>query len=289
MDKVLVKNLHQIAGGLNIEGGFPYYDLIKNSNQDKIWANIIAVLDRPLIDQILFEELDQLMKKNSYKLLENTINDLNEHQFLSVYFMVIGYYLENGRHLLKKKKNDILDITIHIHQDKNAQHLINIIKQHISDLFDYFDIDKQLNKIEFRTDDPIYIATKHSYQQTDILLSFSQCAGLEPTFNPGTILIADQFIPLDIENKIIFLNQKYQVSNDIIIRLKDILNSKYHSYAISYINKNYQSDNLSKNNFTAKKLSLNDFHLTKIVQVNQLWNPTNENEELIIDLSENID
>lgn len=81
-------NMHTIVSmeGLNIEGGFPQRDLIK-TNPNGRWVNIIFVLDRPLIDNITF---DEILSNNKYPLLESAIDNLNEHHFLAAYLMVMS-------------------------------------------------------------------------------------------------------------------------------------------------------------------------------------------------------
>jgi len=85
-----VTELHEIAEGLNIEGGFPGLDLRK-VNKLGIWVNLVLVLDRPLIDNIVF---DDLLKNNPYPLLENAIDEINEYKMFACYIMIVGYYLE---------------------------------------------------------------------------------------------------------------------------------------------------------------------------------------------------
>src|SRR6185312_16480063 len=93
MSQLKVSEIYQLGGGLNIEGGYPLRDLKKKS----IWANIVVVLDRPLIDNIIF---DDILANNKYPLLENALDDLNEHQFMAAYLLILAYYIENGRRLL---------------------------------------------------------------------------------------------------------------------------------------------------------------------------------------------
>lgn len=101
--KMNITELHKIAGGLNIEGGFPAIDLTQAAPQKK-WVNLVLILDRPLIDHIIF---DDIIKNNKYPLLESAILEINEHQMLATYLMVINYYVAS---IDKPAK-----ITVHIH------------------------------------------------------------------------------------------------------------------------------------------------------------------------------
>lgn len=50
--------LYKFAGGLNIEGGHPQFHLSKcNPTKRPKWINLVLVLDRPLIDHIVFDDL----------------------------------------------------------------------------------------------------------------------------------------------------------------------------------------------------------------------------------------
>ncbi len=88
-----VRNLDQIAGGLNIEGGFPAQQLAKTCGHSNpvLWANLILVLDRPLIDQVVFDRIVKLKVDNNYPLLENAIEEINECHFMVAFYMIISY------------------------------------------------------------------------------------------------------------------------------------------------------------------------------------------------------
>src|SRR5579863_9717735 len=104
MEEINVTELHKIAPGLNIEGGYPLLDLLKTNNNG-IWANIVLVLDRPLIDDIIF---DDILKNNKYPLLENAIHDINEHKFLVAFLITTLYYIEHAQELTNKDNNVII-------------------------------------------------------------------------------------------------------------------------------------------------------------------------------------
>lgn len=278
MNSIKVSQLGDIAEGLNIEGGNPYYDLCKsNPCYTTIWINLVLVLDRPLIDNVTFQELDEKMKKNSYPLLENTVDNLNEHKMFGIYLMIIGYYLENGRDILCKARGP-LNIIIHIHQDEFSGNLIKILKQYVTELCTFHNIDMNNIKIDYKTDEYTYKATKYNYENTDILLSFSQCAGLSSKLKPGDMIIPSIFIPYNIRKQRINKDQSYDVANHLMYSMERILESKFNMYSVNYVTNNYKSANLKKQNDKVGKLQQSDFFDGRILEVNELWNPTDTNE-----------
>jgi len=279
MSQLLVTDLHKIAGGLNIEGGYPAKDLKK---KNALWANLVIVLDRPLIDNIIF---DDILTNNKYPLLENALDDLNEHQFLASYIMIIAYYINHGRKMLNYSLNDALNITVHIHQDIACSPLIDYIKEYLSLLVTDFSIDLTNIHIEYITDNTHYLKTITNYDKTDILISLSQCAGLSPDLPVGALIIPNEFIPYDIDSKMINGDHQYSVVNDLNRIIENILNSPYHQYAVNLINQKYQSHNPSKNGrHSASMMVNNNFVVTKILQVSKLWNPVDRTEMIKINI-----
>jgi len=272
-----INKLHYIAEGLNIEGGYPYYD-VKKANANALWANLVLVLDRPLIDKCNF---DTLVANNPYPLLENAIESINEHLLFQTYITIIAYYLYNGHALFNKKRDEMLYVTVHVHQDVTCQPLIDILKSFVDRMISKLDI---LNvKVDYRTDKKWYIATHHDYAGTDILISLSQCAGLAPSYESGTLLIPNCFLYYDIQNKKVYPISKYVADNDLIFRLKDILYSDIGDYARQFIKNDYKSFNPNKNSkYSTRKLNKNDFHIARILQVKELWNPTSDDEMINI-------
>lgn len=85
-----------------------------------------------------------------------------------------------------------ITITIHLHQDVACQPLIDLIKRHLDYLLPYFNLQVDRLVLEWRTDTPNYSTTSHDYTNTDLLISLSQCAGLDPNLFL-TILIVTRF------------------------------------------------------------------------------------------------
>lgn len=278
---VKVTELHKLSPGLNIEGGLPQIALTKN-NKNSIWVNVVTVLDCPLVGEhnITF---DELVRTNPYPLLENAILEINERHFLATYLTIIGYYLENGFKLVKLDDKEKLNITIHIHQDVTCKPLMRIIECQMNDMIEYFNVDMDKINIDFRTDTPTYVTTDRNYDNTNILISLSQCAGFDEKYPAGTLITPTEFIPYDIKKKEIDYTKKYIVPNDLVTNINDILESKYNKYAVEYVNKNYHSNNQQKDKLhTAKILEKSDFHHLPLLHVDMLWNPDDRKEEIVI-------
>lgn len=270
LQTVPVNKLYLIAGGLNIEGGYPYQELV-SINKNAKWINIIFVLDRPFIDNITFDNIMEIVSNNKYLLLENAIDTFNEHQMLVSILLIVIYYIEQN-----PKK-----ILIHFHQDKIAKNLIEIFNNLLIQLKLILNL-KNSTEILFTTDDYIY-KSGNPYYDVDILMSISQCCGLDPNYFPGAILLPDNFIPFDIKKNIIYNQKSYVGVNDLVSTIDEIISSPHKSIIVNYINKFYISANKNKN-YQAKILTKDDFIISNILQVSDLWNPTDPNELVNIQL-----
>ncbi|XWV26537.1 hypothetical protein QJ857_gp0530 [Tupanvirus soda lake] len=265
-----LEQLYQLAGGLNIEGGYPILDLLKTNPKGK-WINLILVLDRPLVDNVTF---DELFLNNKYPLLENAIDNLNENHFLASYLMIVGYYIDNIHKICNKNETEYMNITIHLHQDIASIALLNLLKKYVDDMIKNNQLENKKININYLTDNKTYVCSEHNYGNTDLLISLSQCAGLDPKLLPGSLIIPNKFVPYDIDTNTVYESLSYNVPNLLNQDLNSIIYSKFNSYSVKYINDNYTSANPNKK-FFAKNFSQNDFNFTNILQVNELWNPTN--------------
>jgi hypothetical protein len=267
--------------GLNIEGGDPYLRLAKDheglANVNKfIWANLILVLDRPFVDHVVFEEL---WNDNRFALLEPRIDILNEHHFMAAFLMVIQYYIMNAHTLIGKRDDEYIKITVHLHQDPNRMGILDIIDSCLNALH-CTDWPKNV-LVEYLTDsDSIkyFKGTKTDYAQTDILISLSQCAGLSEDYLPGTLHIANRFVPFSKGCTVIEESKEYIVDNDIFTRLDDIIASSFNEESVWYVNKYYRSENPVKKDHHAHLFTKKDFPETVILQVDGIWNPKDPDE-----------
>ena len=268
--KVPIQDLGRFAGGLNVEGGYPYLDITR---PNVLWVNLIVVLDRPLIDNVSFTELVNEFQTANYPLLENTVEELNEHKMFSILLLTTIYYIS-------KFHKDGLKICIIFHQpSKYLSHPQNIIR-----IFDDY-LNKLINlkgiELIYMTDDPFYIKNAKAFD-TDILISFSQCAGLDPALKPGDVLVANTFIPFDVKNRELMLDKKYVVKNDVINTYLEIVRDPNNEAICKLINTTYVSKNKNKASDKTDLIKRSDFIKSDILQVNDLWNPTiQETNQLI--------
>lgn len=263
--------IYNLASGLNIEGGRPYHDLIKHSPDAK-WINLVLVLDTPLTDNINFNDI---FSNNKYPLLENAIQKINEHQLLSIYLAIISYYFDNAKNIFPFQEK--IKIMIHLHQFPSCQPLIEIISQYLKMVT--IDLSIEMTNIfyDFITDTPTYQETLPDYEKVDILISLSQCAGLDENIPAGELIIPHIFIPYNITEKKIYSSKKYTASNILEQDILQIVNSKYFETSCRIINQNYKSANESKRDHLASIENIN-FHYKPLLQVQELWNPDNKKE-----------
>ncbi len=182
-----------------------------------------------------------------------------------------------------------MGITIHVHQDRNCQPLIDLITDMVTDIFAKNpSLQKQI-RISYRSDDPSYADAKtdKNYEGTHILLSLSQCAGLDSQYATGSLLLASKFVPYDIENREIQVHSEYEVENDLMNRIADIVQSPWNMEAVKYIENTYRSANQMKSVRDSPRLMTNDdFPQTRILQVDQLWNPADGNELVLANFNQ---
>ena len=245
---VKVSELHRYASGLNIEGGYPGLD-------SKQWVNLVTVLDRPIIDHVVFDTILDTARSLKYNLLENAVLEFDESKMLVTYIAVIAFYM-----------NKYSSITVHVHQFPEFTGLLKLIQSFVLDARQYMGCE---TKVKYTMDNPTY---QRGYQtgDTDITISLSQCAGLDPTLEPGAFIVPDTFIPFD--NGTINVKSEYKVQNLLLQEIDEIIASKYHQMALRFV-KQYKSDNILKKH-EARPLTRSDFHFKKILQTSGIWNPT---------------
>lgn len=260
--------------GLNIEGGYPYQNMIKIHGNNIIWSNVIHVIDRPLVDKITFDKILEIARTNNYKIIEKVYDDFNEQTMFALYINIIVYYLA-------KYDGNII---VHIHQlQEYGYNIIENLKWYLNTfrtfiLHKHPKINKKItmSRLIFISDVYTYLQSgpliDEKYKDAKILLSFSQCAGFNKYHNPGTVYISDTFIPFDIKKNTINLNKKYNVENNFIKEINNILDNDVYDDIINCVNL------ISSENKVAHKLNENDFFKTSILQVNNLWNPDVEGD-----------
>ena len=257
-----LSQLHKIAQNLNIEGGYPGQDLVKTSKYpNPLWVNLILVLDRPLVDGVIFSQVLQTQLTNNYSLLESVFGDINEHNMLAVYLAYMAYYSD---------KYPDLPITVHIHQAKHTTNLPIILDNLYQKIFGSSD-----KEIKYRTD--IHAYTQQDYSDTGVLLSLSRCAGLDPSIAEGTLLTPLNFIPYHLLNSMVDLSRSYKYTGDC--STEDILHSTFYTKAIEGVNIHYTSESACKYHHHARPVTILQ---TDVLQVTELWNPTDDKEMVCI-------
>lgn len=259
--------LGRVAAGLNIEGGYPAMDHVKGKCR---WVNMVSVLDRPLIDNLSFEELKAIVVKNKYKLLEAGVDNLDEKRLLQILITIFAFYVTKYK-----------SIIVHIHQaPEDAQGLQEILLQSFIALKE--EKKNQVDcKVEWRTDHPVYKRPQPPIRDdVECFLSFSQCAGFLSCQPPGTLLIPNRFTPFDVKTNTVHSSKAYQVNNSLQEDIVEIaLAREYHDFAAK-CTMNYQSQNKKK--VPSDVLGPLDpadfidcFRLpNNLLQVTDLWNPT---------------
>jgi hypothetical protein len=260
---VELKDLWRLGEALNIEGGYP-------GRSAKHWANLVVILDRPLVDGIVFDDLKRNVQQNRYPFLENGVNEINEPRYLAAFVMVMGFYMQRHQSMV-----------VHVHQAKeDAAALVEFLQQQSAAIETRF---KTSCKITFRTDDPIYKPDEKLDGLTEMMLSLSQCAGLSPTLTPGTMFAPTTFIPYDIEKKTVNPKQSYTVVNQLVTDIDQILQSAHMAHAVEQL-RPYKSANSTKTHIVPTEFTSADFVTTvKILHVSALWNPTKPNDIVRLD------
>lgn len=269
--------LGRVAAGLNIEGGYPGIDAGAKCR----WINVVSVLDRPLIDNLSFDQLKQKVIENKYELLEAGVDTLDEKRLLQILVAIFSFYIQKYK-----------SIVVHIHQaPEDAKGLRQILQR----------AQTQLNcacNIQWRTDNPFYTRlppptpmtqpstptqpAQQPVQQVAVecVLSFSQCAGFLACQPPGTLLIPSRFVPFDVKSNTVYLSKAYQVENGLLSDVAQIATAKeHHEFAAKFL-VGYQSQNPNKPNSDLTSVIetadfLHSFRTPKaLIQVSDLWNPT---------------
>ncbi len=278
---VSVSNLYQYADALNIEGGIiPSQKKFPN----QIWANLAIVLDRPTITG---ETLDAISNKNNYKLKEASILEYDEHKVNLAYSAVLDYYINNTRRLSKKNNVQIPKLVIYIHRLSSAPAHLNLIEKLLSPYIK----SQALVKLPACNPNPNYLSSyfykkndilvefRKGYQgkylsqdrKTDVILSLSLAAGLNPNLSSGSLLVPEYFIPYKVQNSDVKINKKYHIDNHLKKALINVINN--HSEALKNKLRHVVSENKQKINFTNEILKLSDFHNVTLLEADGMFYP----------------
>lgn len=295
-NQVPLDELYRYGDAFNIEAGQPSLKL----NDKQIWLNLVAVLDRPLVDE---KTLEEITLNNPYELKESSIESYNEAKINLAVLSIVHHYLENGHELLKKPISDDVVFTLQVHRGKSGkkqlvlfQKLIsmalgdmeiqkNIEKASYPGFFDSWYIPEYKTKLEFRYgyENPEEHFLDY-YEGTDILFSFGLAGGLNPGYPSGTLLLPQSFTPFDTDHNTVYLNKTYGAKNHLISKLESILENPKHGDLVSLINHTEQflSPNPDKKHIKAVPISLYDFKEAKLFQVYKNYNPKDKKEHVTL-------
>lgn len=205
-----VRCLSWYGGALNIEGPRPFIRLhAENLTQDArpLWLNAAMVLDCPLADnrehkaRETFAQIEARQLQNAWPILENAIVDINEHQMLAFMLAFVQGALELARTQAEARGRQVC-VCVHVHQfAANAAFFIAFLRQHVQvpDVarieYTHDQTRDASGKGTFLTD---YACTAVRYAGVDMLISLSQCAGIDQELRPGDWVVADHFRHMNI-------------------------------------------------------------------------------------------
>ena len=168
-----IKDLSNVAAGLNIEGCRPFQNLPKGCK----WYNLVVAVDEPLAS-FTFDDLMAVKQKEGHDLIE-TAAGMDRETFLHQ-VLTLAYHLAQ----------DHSKFLVHVHQYEGSTALMHILREHgfctISDGTNFYD-----NPTNYAKDFP----------EVDGILSLSQCAGLGA--GAGTWILPSAYHPFDIHASVI--------------------------------------------------------------------------------------
>jgi hypothetical protein len=268
---------------LNIEGGLiPTCHFSKDKHQ--IWANLAAILDRPLLNGI---DLDEITKSNVYPLKESSIPEYNEAKVCLAHALFLKYYIGHAREIAEKSNREDVKIVIQVHRGSQAKLQIKNLESTLEMCFNgefkrqplagfpvnvqsvYKSVQKQV-VVEFRFG--YAPSTIGNYEDADIVLSLSLVAGLSEKLPSGSLVIPQKFVPMSLDDMVMKKSEEYEASNHLAGSIPDILQEQSEEF-IAAINTIFRSPNPAKESLKATTLKVADFNPVSLLQVDGLFNP----------------
>lgn len=207
-----IKNLSEIACGINIEGCRPQNFLPDNCK----WFNIIQVIDTPLTGNTF----DFIMEEMYY---------LNCKTIEEAAGIEVKSFINDIVTLVNNIKKDYSKLLIHVHQDKNTTCLHYILSKILNMTILVDDGNFFCNPIDYGK----------LYPDTDAILSISQCAGLGK--KTGCYIIPSGFMEFDVDNNIIFTDKKY-----MDMEIEKYISFDYAIGSILYVTKIWNPININE-------------------------------------------
>lgn len=284
--EIPIHELKALADGLNIEGG----SIPRQYLCDKqIWANLCVVLDRPFEDHVEWKELKS---SSLFPLKETTIQDYNETQVNYTYATLMNYYITQAHHITNKPLEETTKVLIQVHRNSSGHYHVGLLESLLLncypdilkiklpnkgrtkyELFSYTFPDINVEATFCYGTAPENLGELGLYNEFDIILCFSSVAGFHPHWKSSSLLLPTFFIPFSLKHATIYPEEKYFVNNHLITHLKEILSTQ-NSFILGKVNELFRSINFQKNYMTTNKLKLDDFKIAVVLQVEQIFNPS---------------
>ena len=276
--------LYRHFAAMNDEGG-RMGDCVAAGRQ--LWTNLSIVLDRPYSDGVDYADIKRIKLAREYTFKESAILEFNERQVGLAYLMLMKYYITRARALVGKKPEEPVVIILHAFRQADGEGVL----YHLDHLLDVgwpelekisLPIDSDLKTEVFRRHVRQHNATlifsrgkadknpsisayghfKRSklFAQADLILTFSVHVGLRPEWGPGTLLVPNQWTPIDVDTMIIGRSKAYGGGNHLQTSVDEIVHlMRSETAAVKRLQEKYHSQNPDKSNHTVVPLERGHF------------------------------
>jgi NADP-dependent 3-hydroxy acid dehydrogenase YdfG len=284
-DEWPLDQLKLVADGLNIEGGtIPQ----KYLQQGQIWANLCVILDRPFETGLEWQQLTNL---NSFPLKEASILDYNEAQVNFVHAILMHYYITHARQMINKGEDQTIKLMIQVHRNTSGPRHLELLERLLLECYPELEGIKQVQHSSSRYELFTYVFSKLNvevifcygsknleelidrYREMDIVLSLSLVAGLHPSWQTGSLLVAETYLPFSLRNVVFSPQAQYCVRNHLKEVIPTILQHQ-EERILTIINDKFRSLNCQKHDLQAKLLTIDDFKEATLLQVDGDFNPS---------------
>lgn len=276
-------SLYRRFAAMNDEGG----RIRECVSAGQLWTNLSVVLDRPYVDWIDYAEIKQKKIEQGYTFKEAAIGEFNERQVGLAYLMLMRYYITRGHDLVGKKPTEPLLIILHAFRQadgdgvlRHLEHLLEVgwpklvkkacggstdlktevfrrrLPQHNATLiFSRWKADKDPHKSAYG-----HFRRSKTFGQADLILTFSVHVGLHPEWGPGTLVVPNEWTPIDVETMVVKRSETYRGGNHLISTIGDIADmSRVQSSVLQHLRRDYQSQNQEKREHAIEPLQASHF------------------------------
>lgn len=274
------------ADGLNIEGGTIPRQYLQ---EEQIWVNLCVVLDRPFEDGLEWQELTHL---NPYPLKEASLLEYNEAQVNYSYAAIMHYYITHAHQIAHKSSDQTVKILIQVHRNTSGPAHVRLLESLLMECCPDLQLVKEqkvpMTKYELYS---YAVSTAHveidfcygtapenlgeigKYMDADVVISFSLIAGLNPNWKSGSLVISDHYVPFPLKESVYSWQKQYYIRNHLKEVISDIVKDQDQSI-VDKINAYFRSPNPQKAHLKAQELARRDFKQATLLQVDDLFNPS---------------